>query len=91
MTGWWDACLAAAFAAALAATCGRVPALADEQQPLAQACGGDEIARGTVRRILDGRTFVLDDGREVRLAAIEVPTLDGPQDPAARAESRRRA
>jgi endonuclease YncB( thermonuclease family) len=82
MTGWRDACLAAAFAAALTATCGRVPALADEQQPLAQACGGNEIARGMVRRILDGRTFVLDDGREVRLAAIEVPTLGGPQDPA---------
>src|SRR4029077_8595253 len=47
-----------------------------------QACGGDEIARGTVRRILDGRTFELDDGREVRLAAIEVPTLAGPRDAA---------
>jgi endonuclease YncB( thermonuclease family) len=83
MTGWWDACLAAAFAAGLTATCGRAPALADEQQPRAEVCGGDEIARGMVRRILDGRTFVLDDGREVRLAAIEVPTLGSPQDPAA--------
>jgi hypothetical protein len=82
MTGWWDARIAAAFAAGLTATCGRPPALADEQQPLVQACGGDEIARGMVRRILDGRTFVLDDGREVRLAAIEVPTLAGPQNAA---------
>src|ERR1700731_2348828 len=82
MTGW-DACLAAAFAAGLTATCGRAPALADEQQPRAEVCGGDEIARGMVRRILDGRTFVLDDGREVRLAAIEVPTLAGPQNAAA--------
>ena len=38
-------------------------------------CGGDEIARGGVSHIIDGRTFVLDDGREVRLAAIEVPLL----------------
>ena len=86
MTGWWDACLAAAFAAGLTATCDRVPALADERQAQVhpgRACGGDEIARGTVGRILDGRTFVLDDGREVRLAAIEVPTLGGPQGPAA--------
>jgi len=63
-----------------------VPALADERQAQVhpgRACGGDEIARGTVGRILDGRTFVLDDGREVRLAAIEVPTLGGPQGPAA--------
>jgi endonuclease YncB( thermonuclease family) len=69
--------LAAAFAAGLTATCGGAPALADEQQPLAEACGGDEIARGMVRKALDGRTLVLDDGREVRLAAIEVPTLAG--------------
>lgn len=34
-------------------------------------CGGEEIARGSVSRVLDGRTFVLGDGREVRLAGIE--------------------
>jgi hypothetical protein len=50
------------------------PALADDQASARQeqVCGGDEIARGTVGKVLDGRTFVLDDGREVRLAAIEV-------------------
>ena len=32
-------------------------------------CGGETIARGTVSRVIDGRTFVFDDGREVRLAA----------------------
>src|SRR5262249_16089671 len=31
------------------------------------------------RNILDGRTFVLGDGCEVRLAAIEVPALATPQ------------
>jgi endonuclease YncB( thermonuclease family) len=51
--------------------CFRAPA---QEQP-APACGGDEVARGTVNRIVDGRTFVLGDGREVRLAAIEVPAL----------------
>jgi endonuclease YncB( thermonuclease family) len=35
-----------------------------------------------VGAILDGRTFVLDDGREVRLAAIEVPAVAGPPDAA---------
>jgi endonuclease YncB( thermonuclease family) len=45
-----------------------------QEQP-APACGAEEIARGTVSSVLDGRTFVLDDGHEVRLAAIEVPPL----------------
>ena len=46
-----------------------------EDRPGAVACGTAEIARAPVKRIIDGRTFVLDDGREVRLAAIEVPSL----------------
>ena len=54
--------------------CGCDRAVAQEPQP-AVSCGGAEIARGTVGRVIDGRTFVLDDGREVRLAAVEVPPL----------------
>ena len=37
------------------------------------ACGGTELAGGSVASIRDGRTLVLADGREVRLAAIEAP------------------
>jgi endonuclease YncB( thermonuclease family) len=90
MVGWRDACLIAALAAGFAAKCGGTPARADDQTltPQGQVCGGDEIARGTVAKILDGRTFVLEDGREVRLAAIEVAPAPGPQDradPAGRA------
>ena len=55
---------------------GRGRAMAQEQPP---SCGGDEIARPTVSRISDGRTFTLADGREVRLAAIEVPPMPMPQ------------
>jgi endonuclease YncB( thermonuclease family) len=58
--------------AVLIITCAGSLALAQEQQP---PCGGDEIARATVSRISDGRTFTLADGREVRLAAIEVPPM----------------
>jgi endonuclease YncB( thermonuclease family) len=36
-------------------------------------CGSETIPAANISRIVDGRTFVLDDGREVRLAAIEVP------------------
>ena len=32
---------------------------------------------GRVARIVDGRSFVLDDGREIRLAALEVPAESG--------------
>jgi endonuclease YncB( thermonuclease family) len=51
-----------------------MPALAEDlvSKQQGQICGGDEIARGTVGKIIDGRTFMLDDGREVRLAAAEV-------------------
>jgi endonuclease YncB( thermonuclease family) len=75
------AALTAGFAAAFA-MCGEPPASADDQasKQHSQVCGGEEIGRGTVGKILDGRTFVLDDGREVRLAAIEVAPLLGPQD-----------
>jgi endonuclease YncB( thermonuclease family) len=85
MAGWRGAYLIAAFTAGFAAACGKVPALAEGQQLNQQStgvCGGDEIARGTVRRVVDGRTFVLEDGREVRLAAIEVPPVAAPRDTA---------
>jgi endonuclease YncB( thermonuclease family) len=81
MAGWRGVGVAAAYIAGLAA-CGAALPLAHAQQSQVQpepACGGDEIARGTVGRILDGRTFMLDDGREVRLAAIEVPPLADPR------------
>jgi endonuclease YncB( thermonuclease family) len=50
-------------------------AAAQEQPSVAFRCGAGEIGRGTVSHVIDGRSFVLDDGREVRLAAIEVPPL----------------
>lgn len=36
------------------------------------SCNLTAFASGRVRSVIDGRTFVLDDGREVRLAAVEV-------------------
>ena len=78
MMGWWGRASAAAVAAELALISGCFGAAAQVQPaPTAPAiaCGGDEIARGSAHRILDGRTFLLDDGREVRLAAIEVPPV----------------
>jgi endonuclease YncB( thermonuclease family) len=77
--------LAAALAVKLAALCGCSGAMAQEQPNAAPICGGDAIARDVAKRAIDGRTFTLDDGREVRLAAIEVPPLESSQGAAAKA------
>src|SRR5580700_7603030 len=68
--------LAAALAVKFAALCGCSGAMAQEQPKPVPICGGDEIARGVAKRVIDGRTFTLDDGREIRLAAIEVPPIE---------------
>ena len=77
--GWRDGILTALWVA----ICGYTCALAQEQSGRATICGGDLIAGGTVSRVIDGRTFSLGDGREVRLAGIEVPPLPLPGDSAA--------
>jgi endonuclease YncB( thermonuclease family) len=77
--GWWDGILAATCVAGFACS----GAMAQEQRARAAMCGGDVIARGTAGRVIDGRTFALDDGREVRLAAIEVPPIPPPPESAA--------
>jgi endonuclease YncB( thermonuclease family) len=41
--------------------------------PASTACTLEMVASGTVATVIDGRTFVLEDGREVRLPSIEVP------------------
>jgi endonuclease YncB( thermonuclease family) len=38
-------------------------------------CQHETVAAGTVKAIIDGRSFMLADGREIRLAGIEVPPL----------------
>ena len=74
MRAWRDGLVTAACAAGFAVAVG-CSAAAAQSEP-AVPCGSAEIARGTVLRVIDSRTFVLDDNREVRLAAIEAPALD---------------
>jgi endonuclease YncB( thermonuclease family) len=51
-------------------------------------CQPAALATGIVGTILDGRTFVLDDGRDARLAAIEIPDDAGERsDSGARAKT----
>ncbi len=80
MRGRWDGVLAAGIAAGFTVMRACFGAMAQERPPATFACGGEIIGRGGASRILDGRTFVLADGREVRLAAIEVPPLPLPQE-----------
>ncbi len=74
MGGWRDRVIVAALAAAVAVGEG-FDAVAEQQSQPSSTCGSDIMARVTASRVSDGRTFVLADGREVRLAAIEVPPL----------------
>jgi endonuclease YncB( thermonuclease family) len=46
----------------------------------ASACRFEVVGAGKVAKILDGRSFLFDDGREVRLAGIEVPAMSGLDD-----------
>jgi endonuclease YncB( thermonuclease family) len=45
---------------------------------LETGCKLETIGTGAVRRVIDGRTFQLDDGQHVRLAAVEVPPMPLP-------------
>lgn len=74
MIGAWGGAAAALGAAVLIATGAKIGAAENPPQPSA-LCGGEIFARGSAGRVIDGRTFMLGDGREVRLAAIEVPPL----------------
>src|SRR3954463_9397719 len=49
------------------------------------ACRLALVGAGKIANVLDGRTFSLDDGREVRLAALEVPSSGSPENGAAAA------
>ncbi len=55
-------------------------AIAEAQVKLGamNVCAPQVIGTATVSKVLDGRSFVLDDGREVRLPNIEVPVMSRP-------------
>lgn len=53
-------------------------ALSARAEDFSSRCGAEPMSAGRVDRVLDGRSFVLADGREIRLAALEVPPADGP-------------
>jgi endonuclease YncB( thermonuclease family) len=56
-------------------------AAAEESSQPAFPCAGAIIARGIASRFIDGRTFILDDGREVRFGRDRSTALPLPQEP----------
>lgn len=79
--GGWGVLIAAGLAAASASA-----ALAQGNVPIS-ACRFEVIGAGRVAKVLDARDFVLDDGREVRLAAIEAPAAPAPGETGVRAQA----
>ena len=70
-----DGVAAALLAAGVALFSGCLGAAAQERTRPDSVCAEETLATGTADRVIDGRAFVLNDGREIRLAAIEVPPL----------------
>jgi endonuclease YncB( thermonuclease family) len=56
-------------------------ARADDAGPKVAPCRPASQSAGTVAAVIDGRTFTLENGREVRLSAIEVPPLPHAAEP----------
>src|ERR1700761_3157034 len=67
-------------AAGIALACGCSSVSAQDSARANSGCSGEIVGQGTMARSVDGRTFILSDGREIRLAAIETPPLSGPPD-----------
>ena len=67
MGGW------APFLIAALVTGSVLDARAQGTTPVSAACRHHVVGAGQVGAIIDGRSFDLDDGRSVRLAAVEIP------------------
>ena len=62
-------------------------ALAQVRPPPGAGCRLEFLGMGKVSAILDGRSFLLDDGREIRLPGIDVPLPPHPGEAGARAQA----
>src|SRR5215468_1965401 len=75
----WISCMVGAVALPTAAA-------RTQDRPLS-ACQFEVAGTGKVRAISDGRSFILEDGREICLAAIEVPLAPAAGESGPRAEA----
>ena len=76
LQGYKLAASSLACAAVLAAVGTRAQEVGTSPPPRAVSdCAGGNGVSGEVASVIDGRSFLFADGREVRLAAIETPPL----------------
>jgi len=75
-------CWLVGLSGAVCATAASAPVQA---HAAATACRFETLYSGKVAKVLDGRGFILEDGREVRLAGIEVPPAPQPGEASPRA------
>jgi endonuclease YncB( thermonuclease family) len=70
-----------------AIVCPAAPSLAQARPPANNICRLELLGTGKVSAISDGRSFFLDDGREIRLPGIEVPPPPRPGEAGTRAQA----
>src|SRR5258708_18520428 len=86
MGGRWDVALARFCCVSCMATI--LPsAPARAESATLSACRFDTVATAKIRAITDGRSFILEDGREIRLAGIEFPLPPAHGESGAKAEA----
>ena len=86
MGGRWDVALARFCCVSCMATI--LPsAPARAESATLSACRFETVATAKIRAITDGRSFILEDGREIRLAGIEVPLPPAHGESGAKAEA----
>jgi endonuclease YncB( thermonuclease family) len=54
----------------------RAEDLSSQNLTFQSPCGAEAMPAGRVNRIIDGRSFMLDDGREIRLASLAAPPAE---------------
>src|SRR2546430_1600999 len=67
--------------------CPAATSLAQARPPAGNICRLELLGTGKVSAISDGRSFFLDDGQEIRLPGIEVPSPPHPGEAGARAQA----
>jgi endonuclease YncB( thermonuclease family) len=86
MGGRWDVALARfCCMSCMAIVLPTAPARTESGTPT--ACGFEAAGTAKVRAVRDGRSFILEDGREIRLAGIEVPLPPAPGESGPKAEA----
>jgi endonuclease YncB( thermonuclease family) len=86
MGGWAPLAIVGLLAGSAIDAAAQDSSLSSAPLPIS-ACRFAIVGAGKVANVLDGRSFILDDGREIRLAGVEAPSLPAPAETGANAAS----